>query len=246
MSTGWIKVYRKSFLNAYYFSETFTKWQAWQDMLLLANHKAGFVIIRGIKVPIKRGQMAHSQQTLSDRWKWSRAKAKRFLVQLEIEHQIVQHKSNVTNLISITNYDLYQGDDTANSTADVPADSTADDATDEHKTVQQTNINKNDKKNKNEENIRIKREKEKRFRAEALLINSCTPSILSDSALKDFISWFTESSPKGRMLKHEKQQTFDMKKRMLRWAKTSYEGSGTSTTLKSPINSDDFDFSNNN
>lgn len=141
---GWIRLYRSSFNNRLYFSEPFTRWQAWCDLLLLANHKSGRFRVRGILVEVLRGQTGFSSVELSDRWRWSRGKVNRFLVELKNEQQIVQQKSNVTTLISIVNYDKYQTDGTLNGTDNGTLNG--------HKvvqqTVQQTDINKNDKNNK--------------------------------------------------------------------------------------------------
>lgn len=108
MGKGWIKLHRKSFENDLYFSEPFTKWQAWTDLLLLANHKDGSIRKRGIRVIVERGQVGCSQSTLSERWKWSRGKVSRFLNELKMKQQIEHQKNRVTTLISILNYSEYQ------------------------------------------------------------------------------------------------------------------------------------------
>ncbi len=108
MSQGWIKLHRKIQNNSLWLSETFTRGQAWVDLLLLANHKDGFFYKRGVKVNVERGQVGVSEVGLSDRWKWSRNKVRKFLKDLEKEQQIELHKSNVTQLVTIINYKEYQ------------------------------------------------------------------------------------------------------------------------------------------
>ncbi len=132
-NNGWIKLHRKITDDPMYFSETFTRMQAWIDMILLANYSEGFFYIRGNKVTVNRGQIGYSQESLAKRWKWSRGKVRRFLKQLENDGKIVQQKSSVITLISIVNYDAYQSDGTTDSTTD----------------GRQTDINKKNKKNKN-------------------------------------------------------------------------------------------------
>jgi hypothetical protein len=132
---GFIALWRKSFDNPLYFSEPFTRWQAWTDLLLLANHKTRIVSFRGIPVKIRRGQAASGENFLAERWKWSRGKVRRFLKLLETEQQIVQQKNNVIGLISILNYDTYQVGGTANGTADG--------TTNGQQTVQQTDTPNN-------------------------------------------------------------------------------------------------------
>ncbi|MCC8199416.1 MAG: hypothetical protein LIP06_12840 [Tannerellaceae bacterium] len=105
---GWISLHRKIMHHPEYFSEKFTRMAAWIDLLLLANHKTGYIRKRGIKVEIKRGQTAVSRETLSTRWKWSPGKVTRFLEELEADGQITLQKNNVTTCITINNYDEYQ------------------------------------------------------------------------------------------------------------------------------------------
>ena len=134
---GWFKYYRKSVDNPLYFSEPFTKWQAWTDMILIANHAEGFFFKRGIKIQVTRGQIGYDLDTLAKRWKWSRGKVERFFRVLEIDKQITRQKSNVSTLITVLNYDLYQGSDKANDKANG------------HQTVNQTDTNKNDNNENN-------------------------------------------------------------------------------------------------
>ncbi|NCC84275.1 MAG: hypothetical protein EOM03_09135 [Clostridia bacterium] len=137
-NNGWIKLHRKIFDNPMYFSEPFTRMQAWIDLLLLANHSGQYFYIRGNRVDVKRGEVAHSMESLAQRWKWSRGKVLRYISQLENSQMIVQQKNHVITKLSITNYNTYQSDGTTDST------------TDGQQTVQQTDTNKNDKNEKNE------------------------------------------------------------------------------------------------
>ncbi|MCF7848561.1 MAG: hypothetical protein K9M45_06905 [Kiritimatiellales bacterium] len=124
MNRGFIKLWRVSFDNKMYFAEPFTRWQAWLDLLLLANHKDRFVTFRGVMVEVKRGQVATAERFLADRWQWSRGKVRRFLNHLESARQIVPQKSNVLSIYTIAKWEVYQGDstadDTTNSTTDGP------------------------------------------------------------------------------------------------------------------------------
>lgn len=139
--TGWIRYYRSSFNSKLYFADPFTRWQAWTDLLLLANHKDGVIFKRGNAVNVKRGQVGYSKEELAKRWTWSRGKVLRFLRFLEQQNvgQIVQHKSRITTLITIVNYEKYNQGGTTEYENIV------------QQTVQQTDnrryTNKNDKKN---------------------------------------------------------------------------------------------------
>lgn len=134
---GWVRLYRKIEDNFLWFSEPFTKAQAWIDLFLNANHQDSKISIRGNTVTIKRGQLGWSEITMGKRWKWSKNKVRRFLKLLETEQQIIQQKDRyITTIITIINYEEHQSDS---------------------KTIQQTiqqkdsrrYINKNDKNDNN-------------------------------------------------------------------------------------------------
>jgi len=143
---GWIKLHRQIMENPLYFSEQFTRLQAWIDMLLLANTKDGFFFKRGIRVDVIRGQVGYDVDSLAKRWKWSRGKVERFLIMLEMDRQIIRQKSNITTLISICNYNSDQSGGNANSNANNNANSNSN----EHQTIMQTDTNKNNKNKKND------------------------------------------------------------------------------------------------
>ena len=131
MHRGYARLWRKLRDNPLWLAEPFTKGQAWIDLILLANHKKNLVDIRGILVTIQEGQVLAGSEYLGKRWKWSRGKVIRFLNYLETPQpnpdstssektvqQIVQQKNNVCTVISIVNWERYQGNGTANRTAD--------------------------------------------------------------------------------------------------------------------------------
>lgn len=105
---GWISIHRALSDNPLWTCESFSRGQAWVDIILLSNHKDAYFYKRGIKIEVKRGQLAWSELALSERWKWSRNKVRKFLKDLEKEHQILISKTNVTQLVTVVNYDKYQ------------------------------------------------------------------------------------------------------------------------------------------
>ncbi len=119
--------------------DTFSRGQAWVDLLLLANHKPSYFHKRGARVDIQRGQVGVSIKGLAKRWKWSRGKVTRFLFELENEHQIEHQTTNVTTVVTIVNYDTFQQTDTKTGTRRTP-------------NGHQTDTYKNEKNEKNEKN----------------------------------------------------------------------------------------------
>lgn len=105
---GWISLHRKIAENPLWFSEPFTRGQAWVDLLLLANHEYTYFYKRGNKIDVHRGQVGRSAVELADRWKWSRSKVRKFLNDLEKEQQIEQQKNTVTQVLTIKNFEKYQ------------------------------------------------------------------------------------------------------------------------------------------
>jgi hypothetical protein len=143
MSNGWIRLHRGIEDWKFYFREPFTYASAWIDLLLLASHKESCFSLRGNLITVKRGELAWSEESLAKRWKWSRGKLRRYLTMLKTVQQIEQQKSFILNRIIILNYNQYQENDTADSTAE------------RQQTVQQKDTYNNDKNEKN-----VKKEKE--------------------------------------------------------------------------------------
>lgn len=112
MDKGYISLWRSIQDNELWFEESFTRAQAWIDLLLLANHKTTYMRVRGIRLEVKRGQIGRAKETLADRWQWSRSKVMRFLNELEeygmIEQQTSIKNSRLPRIISIVNYEKYQ------------------------------------------------------------------------------------------------------------------------------------------
>lgn len=105
---GWISIHRQIEHNEFYFSERFTKMQAWFDLLLLASHKPNTIFIRGIEVNIESGQLCYSQMTLAKRWKWNRRTVCKFLDLLKKRGMIEFSVGKLTTLTTIINWSKYQ------------------------------------------------------------------------------------------------------------------------------------------
>lgn len=116
---GYIKAYRElAFHEELWLSEKFTRGQAWVDLLMLANFKRGYIRIRGNKITIERGQVGWSELRLSKRWQWSRTKVRAFLGELQNDERISIKRNTKTTIITILNYDIYQGLDPAKKTTE--------------------------------------------------------------------------------------------------------------------------------
>ncbi len=138
---GWIKLHRSISSHWSWSSEPFSKGQAWVDLILNAGHTDRKISIKNTIVELKRGQQARSEITLSKSWKWSRGKVRRFLGQLEKDGMIVQQSGHLTSIISICNYESFQGDGTIDGTSNGTSVGTTDGQQAVHK-QECNNVNK--------------------------------------------------------------------------------------------------------
>ena len=108
MSGGWFKYFRSGTENELYFSERFTRWHAWIDLLTLASYSERTVFIRGIRFELSPGDMLESQKTLARRWKWSNRTVVKFLKFLSERDQISIRVHHRISVITIVNWGRYQ------------------------------------------------------------------------------------------------------------------------------------------
>ena len=96
-----------------YFLEKFSKFQAWQDLIYLANWDTGSVKQGFDVINLERGELCHAEDYLCQRWKWSKGKVRRFLnwciqdQRLTIR-QIVTGSNQRRNVVKLVNYDKHQ------------------------------------------------------------------------------------------------------------------------------------------
>ena len=105
---GFIQLHRKIQDHwLYQEKRTFSKFEAWVDMLMLANHKDNKFVLGNELVEVKRGQFITSIRKLEDRWNWSNTKIINFLKLLESDEMIVFKSDTKKTVITIDKYDFY-------------------------------------------------------------------------------------------------------------------------------------------
>lgn len=107
---GYIKIWRKVWDDPIFDSRrTFSKFEAWVDLIMLAAGKDKDVIFDANLISLKRGQVLTSQNRLSKRWGWSRNKVKKFLFLLMSEdHPKIGLKiDRKKSIITVINYNKY-------------------------------------------------------------------------------------------------------------------------------------------
>lgn len=112
MTYGWISIHRKIQQSDIWLDkEPFDKRSAWIDLIMMANHEDRQVLFDGKFIEVKRGEKITSLRMLSERWRWSRNKVKRFLKLLEIGSMIELKIDHQKTTYKIVNYNVYQNED---------------------------------------------------------------------------------------------------------------------------------------
>lgn len=113
--SGWIKLHRKIIESELYpRGREFTKYEAWLDLLMISNHCDKTVLIGNDTIICKRGQTVRSVESYQKRWNWTRQQVRCFfdiLVRLEM---VNKETTNKTTILTICNYDTYQGEQPTN------------------------------------------------------------------------------------------------------------------------------------
>jgi hypothetical protein len=115
--SGWIKIHR-SIVNHWLYTEkrTFSKFEAWHDILIMVNFVECKTMIKGKVYTIKRGESILSLESWSKRWNWDKSKVRRFMKALQDDSMVVLQSDNITTRLSVCNYDTYQSERNADET----------------------------------------------------------------------------------------------------------------------------------
>lgn len=110
---GWVSIHRRIMKHWLYEEKrVFSRFEAWIDLVLLANYEDSKVMIDGQMKTVHRGQHLTSIRKLCERWRWSNTKVVAFLDLLEKEGMIVRESDNKKTLITLVNYEKYQNETT--------------------------------------------------------------------------------------------------------------------------------------
>ena len=126
-----------------YNEKPFSKFQAWMDILLSANHKDNKFMLGNELVEVERGSFITSELKLMERWGWSNTKVRSFLSLLESDGMLIKTSDRKKSILTIVNYNDYQ--DTESDKKVIKKYKNSD-----KKVIK--NTNKNEKKEKNDKN----------------------------------------------------------------------------------------------
>ena len=107
-SNNWIKLNRSIMEHWLWSGETFSRGQAFIDLLLLAAYADHKVMSQGRMIDVKRGSMITSVRYLAGRWGWSKDKTLKYLNDLESDGIIKKESDTKRTVLSIVNYGKYQ------------------------------------------------------------------------------------------------------------------------------------------
>ena len=106
--TGGVIIARSLWDDAAFQDEPFSEREAWVWMICEAQWKPREKRVGKVIVKVDRGQFAHSTRFLSEAWKWSHAKVRRFLDRLEKMEMIRRESGTGVSVVTLCKYNEYQ------------------------------------------------------------------------------------------------------------------------------------------
>lgn len=111
---GWFKVYRS--LDEHWISQDMEKLGRWTWLLMKAAHEDTKVVEGNKVIELKRGQLIASLSLLEAKWGVTRKTVMRFMDVLEREEMLHRQVHQGVTIITICNYEGYQGKKKSDST----------------------------------------------------------------------------------------------------------------------------------
>lgn len=146
---GYIALHRKVKDNWIWNCDPINRFQAWMDILMLANHKDAEISFNKHPLKIERGSFVTSVAKLAREWGWSKNKTLSFLRDLEKSQMITRKSNNNGTTVFVNNYADYQPffkekkytDESTDRPTDRPTDESTDESTDRPQTIMNNNDN---------------------------------------------------------------------------------------------------------
>lgn len=157
MAKGWICIHRQlQECEIWTKDQQFDMRSAWIDLLLFANHEDKQIVFDYKPMTIKRGQYLTSVRKLSERWKWDKERTLKYLRLLERLGMITKDSNNRRTLLTIENYEKYQGWQDAEPNTTPNSNPNAERTLNEHYPATNNNVN-NDNNENNKKNRAFKK-----------------------------------------------------------------------------------------
>jgi hypothetical protein len=125
-SKGWVKLWREQFTHEVSDRKPWCDGYAWSYLYSQANYKPGIANFRNQYIPVERGQFVTSVLKLHEIFGWSRQRTIAYIISLATRQMLTYRTTNRFIVITICNYEKYQGTDDENETTDGTTDGTTD------------------------------------------------------------------------------------------------------------------------
>ena len=119
MTSGYYRMARGWLNHPVLQGESYDRRSAWAWLIEEAKWQDRRCDIAGRIIKLKRGQLSHSTRFMAKAWGWSEARVRRFLTRLKTDAMIDAGSDAGQYLITICNYERYQG---GASESDAPSD----------------------------------------------------------------------------------------------------------------------------
>ena len=116
---GWVRLWREQFTHEVSERRPWCDGYAWSYLYSQANYKPGVTNFRNQYIPVERGQFITSFLKLSEIFGWSRRRTLAYIESLSKRQMCTYRTTNRFLVITICNYEKYQGTDEENETTDV-------------------------------------------------------------------------------------------------------------------------------
>lgn len=107
LDLGWVKTHRKLLEHPRFKDGDWLK--VWTACLLMATHKPYRVVFEGGEKVLQPGQFITSRKAMAAKTGVQESKVERLFTWLKTEHQIEQHGTPRNRLITVKNWEKYQG-----------------------------------------------------------------------------------------------------------------------------------------
>ena len=201
MNKGFISLHRK-ILESPLVKMSIKKsyFEAFILLLMKCNYRDKKVLIGARAFEVKRGSCITSQKKLMLEFNWGISRLRNFLELYEKEGMIKVESFSTHTYLTISNYDTYQKIESEvnhkQTTSKLQVKTTNN----------SNNINKDNKKERTQKFFKkVKEIFDEKF------------SIYPKSILAEFCDYWTESNPSGKKLRFEKQDVFDINRRLRTW-----------------------------
>ena len=119
--SGWYKMHRGWMEDSLFAGDKFCKRAAWEFLIHEAAYEDHDQWFNGKLVAIKRGQFVASERTLSNVFGWDRQRVRTFLKRLEGDGKLTRQLTQGLTLVTIENYERFQGCQPTDKPAGKPA-----------------------------------------------------------------------------------------------------------------------------